>query len=70
MVSLYKDPQGKHIFKGPANTDSMSSPTYTMDPSEVAFMQKRIKDLEKQVELARCQEVRIAMSIITAIVYI
>ena len=58
MVSLYKDPQGKQIFRGPTNTDSTSSPPYTMDPSEVAFLQKRIKDLEKQVELARSQEVR------------
>ena len=51
MVGLYKDPKGEHVFDGPTSA-------VTSDPSEVAFLQKRIKSLEKQVELARSQEVR------------
>ena len=56
MVGLYRDPKGEHVFDGP-------TPAVTSDPSEVAFLQKRIKNLEKQVELARSQEVRVAGSI-------
>jgi hypothetical protein len=63
MVSLYRDPEGKHIFKGPAtNTDSCLTDTHSTDPSEVSFLHKRIKQLEKQVELARNQDKPLGVS--------
>ena len=50
MVNLYRDPEGKNIFQAPTSTDA--------DPgTDIYYLQRRVRELEKQVELARSQEV-------------
>ncbi|CAI8012827.1 Gamma-aminobutyric acid type B receptor subunit 2 [Geodia barretti] len=49
MVNLYRDPEGKDIFQAPTSTDA--------DPgTDIYYLQRRVRELEKQVELARSQE--------------
>ena len=49
-MTLYRDPEGKNIFQPPTSTDIVPG-------SEIHYLQRRVRELEKQVELARSQEV-------------
>ena len=54
MVSLYRDPDGNNIFKDPASNQRAASAD---SGGEIATLQKKVRELEKQVTLARSNEV-------------